>query len=63
MQRPSPSIECVCDTCCFPPSIAALSVLGRPQLIHLLDTLFELFVLALLIRVSLILSSCQLPAP
>jgi hypothetical protein len=38
-------------------SVASLSVLGGPQLVHLLHALLKLLVLAFLIRVSLVLSS------
>jgi hypothetical protein len=53
-----------CSSLCCPfhhlsiRSIAPLSPLGGPQLIHLLHALFELVVLALLIRMSLVL--CQI---
>jgi hypothetical protein len=36
-------------------SVASLAALGRPQLVHLLDALLELLVLALFVRVSLVL--------
>jgi hypothetical protein len=38
-----------------PKSVASLAALGRPQLVHLLDALLELLVLALFVRVSLVL--------
>jgi hypothetical protein len=36
-------------------SVASLSTLGCPQLVHLLHTLLEFIVLAFLVRVSLVL--------
>jgi hypothetical protein len=36
-------------------SVASLAALGRPQLVHLLDALLKLLVLALFVRVSLVL--------
>jgi hypothetical protein len=43
--------------------VASPSVLGCPQLVHLLHALLELLVLAFLIRVSLVLRSVSFPWP
>lgn len=48
---------------CFPVGeslVTSLAVLGRPQLIHLLDALLEFEILTLFIRVAFILHPGQL---
>lgn len=42
-------------------SVASLAVLGRPQLVHLLNALLELEILALFVRVALVLYRRQRP--